>query len=38
VNDELKRARKVTVVAYFKVLSQHVLGEIERNHEKSQPG
>jgi hypothetical protein len=36
MNDELERIWKEAAVPSFKVLSQHLLGETEENHEKYQ--
>jgi hypothetical protein len=38
VNNELERMWKETVVAQFKVLSRHLPGGTEGNHEKTQSG
>jgi hypothetical protein len=38
VNDELERMWKEAVVALFKVLSRHLPGGSEENHEKPQSG
>jgi hypothetical protein len=35
MNDELDRIFKEAVVAYFKVLSQHLPGGAKENHEKT---
>jgi len=38
VNDELRRMSNAAVVTYFKVPSQHLPGETEKNHETPRPG
>jgi hypothetical protein len=38
VGNKLKRKWKGTVMTYFKVLSQHLPGRTEENHDKSQSG
>jgi hypothetical protein len=38
VNDELERMRKEVVMAYSEVLSQHLSGRSEGNHENLQSG
>jgi hypothetical protein len=38
VNNELERMRKEVVMAEFKVLSRHLPGGTEENHEKLQSG
>jgi hypothetical protein len=38
MNDELERMWKEMVMALFKVLSWHLLGETEKNYEKPQSG
>jgi hypothetical protein len=38
VNDELERMWKEAIMACFKVLSQHLCGEIDESHKKSQLG
>jgi hypothetical protein len=36
MDDELERVWKETVMAYFMVLSRHLLGEAEESHENRQ--
>jgi hypothetical protein len=35
MNNALERISKEVVVAYFEILSRHLLGGIEKSHEKS---